>query len=290
MASPHPRRRVISAARVAALRCSLSWLALVALTGCSENLSDIPGARGDYLAGKRPTRATGMSNTERMTDALAAIDGDNWQTDITTAFGRNGEAVWDLEDAKPIVCAYLQGDNNDSYFLEGSENGESWSPIWTAEPLKTPGMQARVATSLNARARYVKLHATGGDGLYSVSELALYGSCDPRAFPAHFEQRNGVTPSTRGTWALPVILAAFLVIFFGRRQERAPSPSQPLDMTRPTGIIVLLSGVLMDVWPLAVFGLALVSWPLVLSVFESPRKAAEASPSDEKTKASGRSA
>lgn len=246
----------------------VSWLVLVAagLTGCSESLKDIPGAQGDYLAGKRPSRAVGMANTERMTDALIAIDGDNWQTDITTAFGKNGEATWDLGESVPIVCAYLQGDNNDTYYLEGSDDGQSWSPVWTVPPLVTPGMQGRSATSLAVKARYVKLHATGGDSLYSVSEVALYGKCDPKAFPAHFEQRNGVAPSTRGTWALPLIAAALLVIFYGRRPRR--EETAPFDLTRPTGVIVLLSGILMDVWPMAVLGLAIVSWPLVTAVLE----------------------
>lgn len=266
-----------------------AFWAFALLAGCSENLSGIAGAHGDLLAGKRAARKTGISQTERLTDALIAIDGDNWRSDLTTPFKATGEVVWDLGQPEQIGCAFLQGDNNDTYYIDGSEDGSTWTPLWSALPLKTPGMQSRTTTSLNARARYLRLHATGGDGLFSASEVAVYSHCDPAAFPPHFEQRTGVPESDSSAvpWRFAILVVSVLLVMFRPRsgQERQPGPP---GMLIPVGIITMLSGVLMDTMEMALLGMAVLAWPLVKSLFESsdPKGSKTEPPSKEQKKPS----
>jgi len=97
---------------------------------------------------------------------------------------------YNLGDDRPLACALVQADNNDVYFLSGSQDGVHWQSLWRVDAEGGPGMRVR-SQRLAAHARYVRLSATGGDALYSVGEIALYAQC-PDVWPPAFVRTHGV--------------------------------------------------------------------------------------------------
>jgi hypothetical protein len=133
---------------------------------------------GNLLAGKLPIRVEGISDPERMTDGVAAPDGDEWKSTRTSIISPNGFAIWDLGEEKPIRAALLQGDNNDDYLLEGSIDNVTWSVLWRVHTVGVPGLQLRTIRTLEQPARYIRLTARNGDGSFSVSEVELHATPD----------------------------------------------------------------------------------------------------------------
>jgi hypothetical protein len=68
----------------------------------------------------------------------------------------------------------VQADNNDTYLVTTSTDGEHWTNAWAARSVGVPGMQTRTSDTLNVNARYVRLSAEGGDSMYSVGEFELF--------------------------------------------------------------------------------------------------------------------
>ena len=123
---------------------------------------------GDLLAGLKPSQTRGASHARRITDGLIATEGDFWRTDMTSVVEPDGAVTWDLGRVEDIHCGALQGDNNDTYELAASQDGTSFTPLWTAPPHAKPGMQLRLEQHIDKSARYIRLTAHGGC-LYSVA-------------------------------------------------------------------------------------------------------------------------
>jgi hypothetical protein len=221
---------------------------LVGAPACGgERMADVPGAAGDLLAGKSPSRSSGVAGAERMTDAVIASEGDFWRTNVTAVMGSGGEAVWDLGQEQEIACALVQGDNNDFYDLTGSADGQAFAPLWTASPTGRPGMQLRLGRDLTARARYVRLTARGGDGSYSVGELALFAKC-PAEWPPRFVAVDGErTDETARARLIFFGVASVLFLFINRKRSR---DWVRLLVVVPVGIGVSAFVGLAEMWPL----------------------------------------
>ncbi len=100
----------------------------------------------------------------RWDDANYAVRLDAANTSILTIdLGQ----VYDIERVK------LQADGNDVYRVEYSVDGATWSLLFEAGTLGA-GLLTRDSGPLTpVAARYVRVYAVGGDGLYSVSELEV---------------------------------------------------------------------------------------------------------------------
>jgi hypothetical protein len=156
-------------------------LPLLVLTASAAACAGPPArlVEGNLLAGARPIEAIGITHAERLTDGVAAVEGDFWLTTLVTRIGSaRAQVTYDLGADKPIGCAFVQGDNNDTYRLLGSEDGQTFAPLWSAGPAPGAGMRIRQA-KLAGSARFVRLMAQGGDGLYTVTELGLFSTCPP---------------------------------------------------------------------------------------------------------------
>jgi hypothetical protein len=229
----------------------LSLLSLSGLSCGGDPVTELPGAKGDLLAGRGPIRTSGVTGAERMTDGFVAVDGDFWRTDITAVIEPQGSAVWDLGEARDLSCLLLQGDNNDAYLIEGSDDGNVFRPLWTAGPTGRSGMQIRNVRDLSAaRARYLRLTASGGDRFYSVGELAVYSSCPAASeWPPRLLARPGapVSEAAHGRMIMLVLVsAAFL--FINRR--RAPDWVRLL-VVAPLGLGLSVVMALRELWPVA---------------------------------------
>ena len=170
------------------------------------------------IAGKQPTRSAGVRNVQRLTDGIYSNEGDDWLTDVTSRFSSADSFVeYSLGDDTPLGCAIVQADNNDVYFLSGSQDGVHWQPVWRVDAEGGPGMRVR-SQRLEARARYVRLSATGGDALYSVGEIALYAQC-PDSWPPAMVRSHGVpVAETINTKVLGFGILAGIFILLHRRK------------------------------------------------------------------------
>ena len=174
------------------------------------------------IAGKQPTHSEGVRNAERLTDGIYSNEGDEWLTDVTSRFSSAQSFVeYSLGDDVPLACALVQADNNDVYFLSGSEDRVHWQPLWRVDAEGGPGMRVRTQR-LQASARYVRLSATGGDALYSVSEIALYPQC-PEVWPPAVVRTHGVPVSETINIKVVVfgVLAGIFILLHRRRMARA---------------------------------------------------------------------
>ena len=97
-------------------------------------------------------RAEGVLHPSRLADGVMAVEGDHWQTNLTSvALSSKAFAEFDLGRPEPITAALLQGDNNDVYAISVSDDGTQWRHLWSASQTGEPGLRTRSAASFRAR-------------------------------------------------------------------------------------------------------------------------------------------
>jgi hypothetical protein len=204
---------------------------------------------GDVLHGLAPTSTTEIKDPQRLTDGAIAVSGDRWDSDLVAVFLSGQSALqWDLGRDVHVKGAYLQGDNNDDFILEGSKDGKEWSPLWTAGFVNGAGMRARHTDSLDATIRYLKLTARGGDPAVTASEVQLYESL-PTPFPPKLKVlrgRRAILPGEIESLVFGVV--ASLAILLHRRTF--PSWARLLFGVVPVAVgFWAWSAITSDVWP-----------------------------------------
>jgi hypothetical protein len=184
--------RFVSSVTPFVQRKSNAWLALATLTLAVVASGKAEAEPENMLAGKRPIASRGVTNPVRLTDGLMSNEGDEWLTDVTSRFTSSTSYVdYDLGAQKTFRCLLVQADNNDVYFMSTSLDGREWKPLWRVGADPAPGMRVRTS-KLEATARYLRLSATGGDALYSVSEIAIYPECPPVPWPGDVPHAHGI--------------------------------------------------------------------------------------------------
>jgi hypothetical protein len=163
---------------------------LVAFLACGASATAAAQPQ-NLLVGRRPTNSNGVKNAVRLTDGILSNEGDEWLTDVTARFSSSRSFVeYDLGSPQALRCVMVQADNNDVYFMSGSLDGQDWRQIWRVGAEVGAGMRVR-SVQLDATVRYLRLSATGGDALYSVSEIAAYSQC-PVPWPADLPRAHGI--------------------------------------------------------------------------------------------------
>jgi hypothetical protein len=175
----------------------------------------------NLLVGRRPMNSVGVKNAIRLTDGILTNEGDEWLTDLTARFSSSRSLVeYDLGSPQPLRCVMVQADNNDVYFMAGSLDGRDWQQIWRVGAEGGPGMRLR-STKLEATVRYLRLSATGGDALYSVSEIAAFSDC-PVPWPADLPRAHGI-PVGDAADAKILIFGALAGIFVLLHRRKGPN-------------------------------------------------------------------
>lgn len=196
---------------------------------------------GNLLSKKRAKFWEYANNSERITDGTAPDEGDSWKTDLTVEITTAaGHIDFDLGRVFSIRALTLQGDNNDEYPIEISDDARTWRPLWTAPSVTGAGMRTRVIDSLDGKGRYLKIGAAKGDASYSVGEVQVF--CEkPQPFPPVLTTRKGVfkdeTQERNKKYAnakidmglLALVAFFFLRIQLGRR--RAAGEASAVDPT-----------------------------------------------------------
>ncbi|MFZ5890984.1 MAG: hypothetical protein ACOY0T_08030 [Myxococcota bacterium] len=206
-------------------------------------------AEGNLLAGRAPLRSQGVSNVKVLTDGARAHEGDDWNSTAAAVLESDRAFVeFDLGSSKPIVAAYVQGDNNDEYLLAISEDGKTFSPLWNAGPRSEPGLRERWNDTLDGKGRYLRLTARGGDRAYSVTELQVFSE-KPKNPPA-LGRVSGESQASRVRTCLLYLGAAFAVWLFATHASSAT-----LVLALGAGLVLVAGGLAYDAadsaWPLA---------------------------------------
>jgi hypothetical protein len=198
-------------------RASL-WLITLSLALAPLGCREAPSlSKSNLLSGVRPHRFARVTHVDRLTDGIAAAEGDHWLTDRASHLRPHAYVQWDLGSARPVGCVLLQGDNNDIYRLTGSINEESDSWTWSAQPVPAAGMRTRHDT-VTGSIRYVRLEAEGGDGSFSVAEVGIFSEC-PVSWPESAITRKHGVPADRTSviWLAASGLAGLLFLSIHRK-------------------------------------------------------------------------
>lgn len=168
----------------------------------------------------------------RPIDGVLAVEGTEWNsTPAIVLADPSSRLTIDLGKVHPIGALHLQGDNNDLYLVESSEDGQSFRLLWTA-PATEVGMGLRsrwVKLPHKTRARYLRLSGKGGDGFYSISELQAFCEPSPKAWPPKLRVPpvkhgwdaidNGVMVAIKGVTAGVGTLVLLLLWWWSRRKR-----------------------------------------------------------------------
>lgn len=200
-----------------------SWLAIalglcalvLAVVGCASR-SERGGA--GILAGKSPSSVRAVDRAGVLTDGVASRDGDSWNTHRTAVFrGPGAEVVFDLGEVTPIVAVWLHGDNNDSYAVSVSNDGQSYQQLWASPAVNARGLRPRFTKDLSGSGRYLRITASGGDGSYALSEIQVFSEL-PAPFPPDVPQRAGYPIEERVRSNILILgLALLAFALLGRR-------------------------------------------------------------------------
>jgi hypothetical protein len=230
---------------------SLRMLVFAAATIGGVGIFSAPArAQENLLAGRMPTAAGGISNLRAITDGVAAMEGDEWNSSLAATFTSDRAfAEYDLGRSVGISAAYLQGDNNDEYVLSISEDHQAFAPLWQANPRPEPGLRDRWADNLTGHGRWVRLTVRGGDAAYAVAELQLFEQ-RPAEFPPALHRAAGQSQAARVRSTLAYVIAAF-VLFLALTRSRGPTWRLVLAAALPVAAIAYAVGAIADAWPLA---------------------------------------
>ncbi|MEM9731842.1 MAG: discoidin domain-containing protein, partial [Myxococcota bacterium] len=149
---------------------------LVSATAAADEPACPPG---NLLAGKAPSQSSGVGAPSRLTNGVMANEGEAWDSTLTSKIDAGGYLVYDLGAPTRITALDLQGDNNDEYLVDISDDGQSFTQIWSGDPVRGEGMRRRNVRGLDAVGRYLRFRAQGGDNYYSLSEVQAF--CQPPA-------------------------------------------------------------------------------------------------------------
>src|SRR4029453_16163321 len=96
---------------------ALGILCAPPLAGATPAADGCP--KGNLLAGALPARPAGVLHPERLTDAVAALEGDDWQVELVATVRRDAELTFDLGQTVRVRSAFLQGDHRGPYVVQG---------------------------------------------------------------------------------------------------------------------------------------------------------------------------
>ena len=145
---------------------------------------------GNLLAGRAPV-VSGVSRAKAAYDGVAPKEGDGWNTSLTAVMsGRTASLTWDLGQPTTIDALLLQGDNNDTYTISVSDDGQTFAPLWVVPQAAQPGMRIRVHQSASAEARYLRVHQATGDNAYSLGEVQAF-CAKPDVWPPALARKSG---------------------------------------------------------------------------------------------------
>lgn len=173
------------------------WSVLLCLVfgSACHRTRDVSEGR-NLLLGKKPMSSSGVSAVGRVTDGVAALNGDDWETDLNAQL-RDEEAslTYDLGAVVTLRGIWFEADHNDDYRFQISEDGVVFEQLWDATGVRAAGMQDRFTDKLEVTGRYLRIQPLAGDGRYALAELAAFSEL-PKVFPPDPPRQRGTSLET----------------------------------------------------------------------------------------------
>ena len=161
------------------VRAVVKRIAIISLlclgTAAPAVAQDTSCPEGNLLAGKSPIANPGVTHTARLTNGVMPGSGDEWQTEHTSVLANpKAHVLYDLGESIEVTAVDLQGDNNDEYIVELSDDQQTFTRLWVGDPVSGEGMRRRSGRELSGKGRYLRVRAQGGDGFYSLGEIQAF--------------------------------------------------------------------------------------------------------------------
>jgi hypothetical protein len=206
-----------------------SLLLLVALAAPP---ADCP--EGNLLAGRRPWAWQDLrGRIDRPTDGEVAPEGAAWDAPLAVVLDSGAATLtWDLGAVTPLAAAWIQADANDEYSLWGSVDGRAFRPLGRIEPVAGHGLRGRRVALGGAPVRYLRFGEGQGDGLFSLSEIAVYCRL-PSPFPPAMRvgdarpaavARSTWNDATSARWQLALAVLGLALLGWGAALGRVGRP------------------------------------------------------------------
>jgi hypothetical protein len=197
-------------------------------------LADHACPDGNLLAGKLPAESTGILHPERLTDGVAAIEGEDWQVDLVATVLSDATLIYDLEDSVRVRSAFLQGDHRGPYLLQGSTNGQDWFQLWKTSAADGLGLRSRTTSALDHVLRFLRVVNPRPHEAFGLTDIQI--SCNRQAVWLTVAIREGATDVSpfqvryRQQQALHRLnvgllggIGFFSLLFAARREHSPPS-------------------------------------------------------------------
>jgi hypothetical protein len=222
-------------------------LAAGACTGVATTIGGKPGPEAGLLRGKMPVRSAHVSHLDRLTDGIASFPDDPPRTELTSLF-RSPEAfvIFDMGAETAVECVAIDADGGDAYTVALSNDGTTFAPLWTAPAVEDSGVQPRAGRNLQGRGRYLRVSASGGDGVYAVAEVSAAAPCPPQWPPVLALQHGAPVDQSAATkaWAFAALAAAYVLAY----RRKLPDFFKLL-VAAPIGLAIALILQLAEIWP-----------------------------------------
>lgn len=223
------------------------WGLLALAAGCDRKGVVDAGREGNLLAGLTPIQVSGVNSPERLTDGVAAGNGDPFDSELASRIqDTNATVVYDLGASRKITSVWLQGDNDDTYVVEISDDNKEFKRLWSAASANEHGLQERFAASLDGAGRYLRVRARGGDGNYSLSEVQAFTE-PPKDMPKVRRQRATRIVADVRTRALTFGVALIAFVFATSRRSPAWWIIATAGLPLITGALLLMAA--LPGWP-----------------------------------------
>ncbi|MDH5674763.1 MAG: discoidin domain-containing protein [Myxococcales bacterium] len=157
-----------------AFLCALAVLCAAAHGGAQE-ASCPPGNLLDNRSAVPTSR--GATRAEAATDGWHTPEGHAADTPDAALIKADGYLQWDLGHLHKMVAATIQSDNNDTYRISVSNDGETFATVWTLDKVDQAGLHEQWAKGFTAIGRYVRIESPSGDAVRAISEARIY--CQP---------------------------------------------------------------------------------------------------------------
>ncbi len=160
--------------------------------------SPTDGCTVENLLADRAPAGKGVKNTRRLVDDTLHRDGSPWNGKRSAVFdGADAHVTWTLPEATTVRAMLVQGDNNDTYIVEGSLDGRSWSPLWTVPKHPQSGLQTRLGHGFEQRLRHLRVSVGEGDGAYALGEVQAFCTL-PALWPPPLTEEDPSTGKAKG--------------------------------------------------------------------------------------------
>lgn len=174
---------------------------------CAARAEECP--TGNLLPTARVTGAGLRGHPRAVADQYLAAEGTRWDSPLAVVLSDPAARLdVDLGTARLVTVLLIQADGDDSYPIEGSLDNVAFFPIWIVPPWSGGGLRSRGIERAGVSVRYLRARGAGGDGNYSISELAVM--C--RA-PGEGSHHGAVAASAQKVWlSYPDVLAVKLTV------------------------------------------------------------------------------